>query len=501
MANPSGDKLKKIQQMINKIVKPRPLLEVDGKWGNNTSNAVKLLQSIAKIKTSGEIDAETAVVVARAIKTGKVEKEQPKMYLKIDRKLIGFTPKEYERMKKEIIRKLRFGPLAEMRNAAHSAESLWNFFNKQNNDQWFVSWCIETTRGTDLPPKSLITNALTAYKKMEGYVSGGNLAKFHAEHPKSEKICNEAIGRMDAYREDMIDGGGNWVTGLQFTKAASFTFVGIFAAPVAASTLGTGALASAVVGNAAVAVTQSAAGELGNWSAGTANWTLKGAVSNVLIDGGVGALIGVFAKGGSGGKHVFEAAVTKVSAKLATKEGFKALSGSTVAKLTSYLLTEGAKSTTSGAIKDAAKAAKGDPKMNGDKFIDNLSSNFLKGVAFGPLGKVISKFGAGKVSEKTKMNIWHQALKELQKKNKGVEIKLEDIDKKTQAMVEKLIATYAKKGMDLAVMEVVKKSKGPMDAKGLEKKLEAQLFSPSEQKIMAAMIAKQAGKAILKSAK
>ncbi len=501
MANPSGDKLKKIQLMLNKIVKPRPPLEVDGLWGSNTSNALKLLQSMAKIRTSGELDAETAVVVARAIKTGKVEKEQPQVFLKIDGKLVGFTPKEYERMKKEIIRKLRFGPLAEMRNAAHSAESLWNHFHKQNSDQWFVAFCIETTRGTDLPPKSLITNALTAYKKMEGYVNSGNLAKFHAEHPKAEKICNEAIGQMDAYRKDMIDGGGNWVTGLKFTKAASFTFVGIFAAPVAASTLGTGALASAVVGNAAVAVTESAAGELGNWSAGTANWTLKGAVANVVIDGGVGALLGVFAKGGTGGKHIFDAAVKKVGAKLAAKEGFKTLSGSTLAKLTSYLLTEGAKSTTTGAIKDAAKAAKSDPKMNGDKFIDNLSTNFLKGAVLGPLGKVISEYGAGKIPQKTQHQIWMLALKEVAKKSPKGTLDLSKVDTKTRTMVENLIAAYAKKGLDLAMMEVLKKSKGPLDAKTLDKKLEAQLFSPKEQKIMAAMIAKQAGKQILKAAK
>lgn len=497
MANPSGDKLKKIQQLLNDIIKPKPLLEVDGLWGKNTSKALKLLQSKAKIKTSGEVDAETAVVISRVMKTGKIEKEQPVLYVQINGKTIGYTQKQYDKLKKDIVKKLRTGPLFSMRQAAIATESLWKHFDALNKDQWIVSWCIETTRGADLPPESLYKNAKKTVAKMDGYLKSGNIAKFHDEQKAAERTTNIAIAKMDAYRKTMIEGGGNWVTALEWTKTGSFIFLGVFAAPVAASTLGTGALASAVIGNAAVAVTQSAATEIGKGSAGEKDWTVTGAIANVVIDGGVGAIIGIFAKGGAGGKHIFEAAILKIAPKMAAQEGFKTLSKETVKRFAVYLLTEGAKGTTSGAIKDAAKSAKGDKKMTMDKFVDNLSSNFLKGMAFGPLAKVLSSYGSGKIPTKAGGAIWDQAAKELSK-TKGGSFSVDDIDDKTKKLVEGLISAAMKKAMDTAVNEALKKSSGPMTAKGLEKKLDEQLFSPKQMKIYTAIAVKEGKKALAK---
>lgn len=497
MANPSGDKLKKIQKMLNEKVSPKPPLEEDGKWGKKTSKAIKLLQSKAKIPQSGEVDAETAVVITRVMKTGKIEKEQPVLYIQVNGKTVGYTQKQYDKLKKDIIGKLRSGPLLGMRQAANAAESNWKHFDKLNRDQWIVSWCIETTRGADLPPESMIKNALAIVKKMEGYLKSGNIAKFHAEQAVAERTTNIAIAKMTAYRKTMIEGGGNWVTALEWTKTGSFIFLGVFAAPVAASTLGTGALASAVIGNAAVAVTQSAATEIGKGSAGQKDWSVGGAIANVVIDGGVGAIIGVFAKGGSGGKHIFEAAIAKVAPKMAAEEGFKTLSKETVKRFATYLMTEGAKSTTEGAIKDAAKAAKGDPKMTMDKFAGNLAGNFVKGMAFGPLGKVIGKYGSGKLEPKRADMIWDQAAKELSKTTKGT-FHIDMIDKKAKEYVENLITAHLKKAMDNAVKEVLKKSKGPISPKAFEKKLEEQLFTPKEMKILTAIAVKEASKALAK---
>ena len=498
MANPSGAKLEKIQKMLNEMVKPKPPLEVDGKWGSLTSKAIKLLQAKAKIKQSGEIDAETAVVLARIFKTGKIEKEQPVLYIQYNGKSIGYTQKEYDKLKKKIIAELRSGPLLSMRQAANAAESLWDHFNKLNKDQWIVSWCIEATRGANLPPESVIKKALAVVKKMEGYLNSGNLAKFHAEQKSAEQICNVAIAKMDAYRVTMIEGGGNWVTALEWTKTGSFTFLGVFAAPVAAGALGTGALASAVIGGAAVSATQSAATEIGKGSAGSKNWTVSGAISNVVIDTGVGALIGIFNKGGSGGSNLFEAGLAKIAPKLAAEHGFKTLSKETVKRFAAFMMMEGAKNSTENAIKDAAAAAKGDKKMTLEKFVGNVAINFVKGLTLGPLGKVIGNYSSGILPKKFQSKIWDQALKAVSKSAKGGTVHISAIDNKTIELAEKLVGDMVKASVDKAVSDAVKSATGPMDAKKLDKKLQEQLFSQKQMKIYAAQVAKEVEKFLKK---
>jgi len=500
MGNPTGAKLKKLQQMLNDKVKPKPPLEVDGVWGDATIDAIKLLQSKAKIPKTGVIDSETAVVISRVLKTGKIEKEQPKLYIKIDGKDVGYTQKEYDRLKKKITAELRGGPAFDMRQAAQAAETLWNHFDKQNSDQWFVAWCIESTRGADLPPKSMITKALAVSKKMDGYLNSGNLAKFHKEQKSAEKITNNAIYKMDVYRQNMIDGGGNWVTALEWTKTGSFLFVGVFAAPVTASTLGTGVLASAIIGSAAVAVTESAATEIGKGSAGEANWTVKGAVANVIIDGGVGALIGYFTKGGAGGTHLVDATIAKVATKLAAKEGFKKLSSSTLAKFAGYLLKEGSKDVLAGALKDVAKAVKGDSKMTMNKFVDNLAKNFIQGMTLGPLSKVLAGYANGKLPQKAGGAIWDQAAKELSKTEK-TRFTVDMIDEKTKKNAEALIAKVIKKQFSFAADEAIKYLSGPVSPKTLETKIEEQLFSPQMQKEYAGIVVRETKKALKKKKK
>ncbi|MFQ5622258.1 MAG: peptidoglycan-binding domain-containing protein [Paracoccaceae bacterium] len=91
MATMAPAKAEKLQDMLNKVVKPKPPLNVDGIIGKKTKAAIKLLQSKAKLKQSGEIDSETAIVIARVIKTGKIEKEQPKHFVKIGAAALSAT--------------------------------------------------------------------------------------------------------------------------------------------------------------------------------------------------------------------------------------------------------------------------------------------------------------------------------------------------------------------------------------------------------------------------
>ncbi|MEM7439257.1 MAG: peptidoglycan-binding domain-containing protein [Pseudomonadota bacterium] len=499
MAKMSKPQAQKLQKMLNDIVKPSPPLAVDGIVGKKSKAALKLLQRKAGLPPTGEVDSETAAVITRVMKTGKVEKEPPKHFYKIGGKLVGMTEKQYAAYRKKLIRELKSGPLGKMRSAVVGAEAEWEHFDKMNKDQWFVSWCIETTRGTDLPPKSLIAKARKAYEGCQKALNAGDLKKFYSLAPNAEKQINEAASKMVKYRNDMIDGAGNWVTGLTFTKTASFTFVGVFAAPVAAGALGTGAVASAVIGGAAVAATESAAGEIGKGVAGEANWTPGGALKRTLIDAGVGGIVGIFNKGGKGGKHVLEAAAAKIAPKLAAQSGFKLLSKTTLQKATMFLITEGGKKTMEGAVKDTAAAIKGDPKMTMDKFMGNLANNFIAGAALGPLGKVIEKFAKNastSLSPKDRGRIMDLVLKEMTRGSKGgtVYVDFKKLDSKTQALVEKTINDQVAKQLDNVLKVVYDQWKGPMSPQAFQKKVsEALATGPAAQK-MAVEAAKKANK-------
>lgn len=122
MANPSGAKLEKIQAMLNKASKPKPFLEANGIWSDDVSKALSNFQVQAKLRASGIVDAETAVVILRYMKTGKIQKEQPVLFFELAGKTYGFTQKEYDRAKKKLINKLLNGIILGLTNKASQAK-------------------------------------------------------------------------------------------------------------------------------------------------------------------------------------------------------------------------------------------------------------------------------------------------------------------------------------------------------------------------------------------
>lgn len=494
---------KKLQDLLNRVVKPKPLLAVDGIVGKKTTAALVKLQAMAGLKKTGIVDAETASVIARAMKTGKVEKEQPTHFVKINGKWIGLTERQYKQQKQKIIKDLQRGPMLQMKINVATADAEWLHFDELNSKQWFVAMCIETTRGVKLPNHSVIAKAHRAYKECDALLKAGNLKKFYGTYPKAELIVNETVEQMLQYRKQMIEGGGNWVTGLTYTKTASFTFVGVFAAPAVGAALGTGVVASAMIGGAAVAATESAAGEIGNYSAGKEKWTPGGAILNVLIDGGVGAVIGAFSKGGSGGKHIVEATVTGLAKRIGKLVGFKLLKNALLRKIALTMLVEGFKKTLEDALKDAAKAAKGDEKMTIDKFKDNLLDNFVKGAALAPIGMAIervSKAGADFLDPKDKQRIRDLIDKELMKQAKGqtVHVSIFDkMDKRTDDLIEKIINDEIAKSLEPTLEGLFDKWKGPLTKAVFEKELKKKLLTPAVEK----KITKEATKVINKKMK
>ena len=497
MATMPAARAKKLQEMLNAIIKPKPPLTVDGILGPKSKDAIKKFQAKAGLKVSGEIDGATSSAIARAMRTGKVEKEQPEHFIKVGSQVLGKTKKEYSHEKNRILKGIKNGPLREMRSAVIAIESNWEHFDQQNKDQWFVSWCIEVTHSTDLPPKSLIKSARKAYEACDAAIKAGDLQKYYSTAPKSEATINEALAKMAQYRSTMIDGAGNWTTVLTFTKTGAFAFVGTFAAPVTGAALGTGVLASAVVGGAAASATESFASEIGKWSSGSQNWTIGGAFKRTLIDAGVGGILGVFAKGGKGGKHVLEAAATKIAPQLTRQTGFKLLSKATLKKATLFLMLEGGKKTMEGAVKDTAKAVKGDPKLTMDKFVGNLANNFVSGIALGPIAKVIEKFSiraSDHLSPQDKKRIWDLVLKELSRQSKGKTFHIGMVDKRTKGLVEKVINDQVSKQLDNVLDVIFDTWKGPMSPQALQKKISEMVVSSGGDRKIALQAAKAAKK-------
>jgi len=499
------DKAKKMQAMLNKVIKPKPPLSVDGIVGPKTKEAIKSLQKKANLRATGEIDGETAIVVVRAMKTGKLEKEAPTKFIHLGGgKYAGFTDKEYDKQLKKFIRQLKRGPLREMKIKVAMAETEWEHFSKLNKDQWFVSFCVEVTRSTMLPKKTVITKARTAHDELDSLADAGEFHKFSRKAPKAARTVNFALEQMRNYREEMIDGGGNWVTGLETTKWASFTILSVYGAPAAGAALGASALTTAVVGGAALKATESAAGEIGNWTADNKKWKEGGAVSRVLTDAAVGAILGYLAKGASGGKHIVESATKGIVSRLAKLAGFKALSEKTLSKIAIHLLTEGAKGTLEGAVQDAGKFAQQSKKITLEKFLENLVTNFMKGLALGPIGAIVDKYTKGNkipISDKDRKKISDGVMKQVAKNLKGA-THIKEVEKQVKAtvdeMLEKVVANTTTKSIEKIIEGIFSDAKGPMSPKALDKAIRDEIMLPKFLEKYTSELTKEVNKKIKK---
>lgn len=402
-----------------------------------------------------------------------------------DGTVLAFTDKEFEERKAEICKQLKNGPVRSLNLAAEILDDTWKHYQELNSDQWAVSWVIETIAWTELPPRAMVDNALKAASQVENAVNAKDIDAFLKMFPDAEKLVNESALKMKQYQADIESGGTIAITTLEFTKTASFTFCAVFAGPAVGAVAGTGVVASAVIGGAAVAATQSTATEIGHWSAGTPGWTPGQAVQNVLIDTSVGAITGLIAKGGS--SKIAQSVTSKVAAKIAAREGFKRLSQSTLTKVAAFLLKEGGKQALEDAVKDVGAMLKGDPKMTMEVFVENLASNFLKGVALGSVGKVIDKYAEGaieKLASSDMAKIEELALKEtLNQLDPAVKKEFYDqVQERTEELAKKYVGDMIKKNGEKAVEYILPSYSGPFDPKAIDKAIRDYMFSSPEMK-------------------
>jgi len=400
-----------------------------------------------------------------------------------------FTKAEYEARVAALCKELKRGPLQRMKSAVEILADQWQHFYDMSDDQYVVAFFVETFAGTDLPNKSIVTKAQDAFNKCEGALSASDLDGFNKGCAGAEKAITDGMKKMKQYQEDIESAGETTIIVLEFTATASFTFCSVFAAPVVATVAGTGVIASAVIGGAAVAATHSSATEIGNWGAGgfDASWDgVKDSATNVLIDTGVGAVTGLISKGGSGGTHVVESIAAKIAPKVATETGFKLLSTAAVKKVTVVLVTEGCKQATDDAIKNVGALIKGDPKMTKEKFFDDLAVSWVKGAALAPLGHVIDKF-AGKAYEnldpKDRAKIEDLVGKEVSSRLKD-DIHIDTFNNlvkdRTDELVKKYVGDMIKKNSEKVIEKTVGEIKGQYSPTAIEKSIRESLFESPE---------------------
>ena len=288
----------------------------------------------------------------------------------------ALTETEFEAFKSGIIQQLSRNEVLQMRLRVGSARSLWNYFTEINDDQYIVSWLVELTRGVDLPPESFITSAEAAFASVEAAMATRNLTNITNAIRSAEGTINNTLDTMDHYRESMISGAGNWVTGLQVTSTACFTIAAVaggavLTAPAAAGGAGWTALTANATMGGGTALLSSVSNEIGESMAGIQDgnpgWDI---IKNTLLGAASGAIGGEIAKRLSG--PAASAIVQRIGI-----SAFGEMSEAAATEIIKEVLEGSFSSAFGGAISDAVGLLTGDQTWEG--FLRNLVTNLIAG--------------------------------------------------------------------------------------------------------------------------
>jgi hypothetical protein len=455
-------------------------LVIDGIFGDRTHIAVKAFQKKYHLKPTGMVTPETTKALEDAEKGRGPYHDY--VFFEIRGKKYGVPKEDKDKVLNFIAGKLKKGPLWDMRSKVTALRCHWDHHDDLRNDGLgpLISFCIETTSGADFPPESDVKAAEKAYRACEAALDARDLPRFKRAYEKGEPVVNRALQRMKVYMKKTQEGGDDWVEGLQFTRDASFLVVGTIGVPAAGAALGASAASTAVVGGAAWGTIEQVGREFER-SATDANWSVGGAISRSVINGGASAIVGRLT-GGAGGTHVVDKLGKSIATRLAKRKGFQALSKSTISRFSAYVAREGGKNAIESMVTDIGKMIQGDPKMTWDKLTDNIARNIVLGAAFGKMGEKIEKFVGEPekfLSDRTRQKIFDRAARELSRRADGQTIFVGAVDRATKARMEgiinKSVSGVVKKWTDRLVGGALDEMKGEPDEKKLERALQKQL--------------------------
>lgn len=293
----------------------------------------------------------------------------------------GFTESEFEEFKNSIIAEIRSSQLTQIRIKSESARSLWDHFRELNDDQYIVSWFVEAFRRVELPAESRIQFAERQVQNVESALVSRNLDQIETALRNAETNVNAVLDQMRHYRDSMIDGASNWVTGLQITSTACFAILAVaggavLAAPAAAGGAGLATGTANIIMGGSTALLSSVSNEVGEGIAGTQdeNWG-----RDIFVDTVIGAIAG-----GIGGEIA-----SRIAGRAAPALVLRVTGSTDQALITAVKnVMEGSLSSAfGGAITDTANMMTGNQTWDG--FIQNLITNLIAGGFAGQMVNIL----------------------------------------------------------------------------------------------------------------
>lgn len=382
--NTSSPVVAEAQKLLNKSLKQSRVAE-DGAFDKNTVDALKEFQKESGLAVTGQLDKQTMDILEEV-----ANEERPKWQLTVNGKTYLLSDADHKALIDRI--KSEFRPaMATLKSAVAAARGYFDHMKELNDKQYVVAWCIEAWKGSALPPESEIRAAEAGADACEGMLNSGNLKGFAAAFPKAQEQANKARATIKKYVEDVIDGGGDIVIGLEIVKTTSFVVVGVIAAPVAAS-YGLGAVAAGVVAGAGTNAVETLAEEVGKGIYGESKGVGDAAL-NVLRDAFIGGSIGALVKG-KGAEKILEKVGPQVAKLLGGKLFEKASEKVVVQWVIAYFKKNGAE-ILEGVMKETMKSF----RANAESLtLEKFCSIVAKEVA---TAGVFSKFGkAGEIDAK-----------------------------------------------------------------------------------------------------
>ena len=457
-------------------------LQEDGIVGPHTAAALaKLIGSAAAgfAKALGAADLEDADAdkekgdkekgdKAEADKAAAAKAAAQTYFVTYNGKSYALTKDEFEKVNKGVLAELKRTAVLAAQIRAESARILWDTFNDINKDQYIVSWFVSLA-GPKLPDESMIKAGEQAYQQLKTAVDSGDCRNVVAVFGKVGEPINTAYITMTKYKDATIDRSGTWLKGLEFTRDKSFDIV----ATIATAEMGGTPVAGAVAGGGSELV-KAAAGEFGKYLAGTskpAGDTAKDIAVDVAVaavSGGVGAFMKV--KGDKLLKGVADSCAKKVAGQF-----LKGVAKDKIADFLAKRLEGAAKGALEGAIKNAAKAIKGN--MTPTQFFEEVG----KEMAFGSfLGSVEDWIESKKFGD----TVYAKMNSSLRSKLFGKLTQKEAVEKLNEVIKDKGTA-----GVKKAIEIVIDKAKGDEKAEDLGEAAAIE-FANSGVKALDAEIAK-----------
>lgn len=286
-----------------------------------------------------------------------------------------FTAQEFAELQQQLVSEIRQGPARQIRQYVVEARSLYDHFKELNSEQRIVSTLIHLTRRVRLPDEIIIRAAEIEADRLAQAVDSGDLRRIKDQIIHAEVAVNSAVERMRDYKEQVIGSAGRWLTGLRITRSTSFSILAVCAAPVAAGA-GAGAAGGAAIAGGGAAMLRTVADETGNFVAGTENQTFWTASGNVVMEGLVGATVGLVTNrlNSEAGKAFLGHIGRRVSQRLLSNSLRRFISSERlIIKIISKYLKNAGHSALVNAVQEAGKVVTGATPR--DEFLDNVIRN------------------------------------------------------------------------------------------------------------------------------